>query len=44
MHERGISMRAIADALNLADIATPGGRRQWQTTDVRTATEETLGT
>ena len=44
MHERGISMRAIADALNLADIATPAGRRQWQTTDVRSATEETLGT
>ena len=44
MHERGISMRAIADALNLADIATPAGRRQWQTTDVRAATEETLGT
>ena len=35
MHERGISLRAIADALNLADIATPAGRRRWQTTDVR---------
>ena len=44
MHERGISMRAIADALNLADIATPAGRRRWQTTDVRAVAEEALGT
>ena len=44
MHERGISLRAIADALNLADIATPAGRRRWQTTDVRAVTEEALST
>jgi DNA invertase Pin-like site-specific DNA recombinase len=40
MQERGISMRAIADALNLAGISTPEGRRRWQTTDVRAAAEE----
>jgi DNA invertase Pin-like site-specific DNA recombinase len=43
MHGRGISLRAIADALNLADISTPAGRRRWQTTDVRAVTEEALG-
>jgi peptidoglycan hydrolase-like protein with peptidoglycan-binding domain/DNA invertase Pin-like site-specific DNA recombinase len=44
MLERGISRRAIADALNLADIATPAGQRRWQTTDVRAVTEEALST
>ena len=40
MHERGISLRAITDALNLAGIAVPGGQPRWQTTDVKAATEE----
>jgi peptidoglycan hydrolase-like protein with peptidoglycan-binding domain/DNA invertase Pin-like site-specific DNA recombinase len=40
MYNSGLSLRAIADALNLAGFATPAGRRRWQTTDVRAATEE----
>jgi peptidoglycan hydrolase-like protein with peptidoglycan-binding domain len=40
MHERGISLRAITDALNLAGIATPPGHTRWQTADVKAATEE----
>jgi peptidoglycan hydrolase-like protein with peptidoglycan-binding domain/DNA invertase Pin-like site-specific DNA recombinase len=39
MHARGISLRAITDALNLAGIETPEGRRRWHTTDVKAATE-----
>jgi DNA invertase Pin-like site-specific DNA recombinase len=40
MQEHGISLRAIADALNLAGIPDPSGRKGWQTTDVKAATEE----
>jgi DNA invertase Pin-like site-specific DNA recombinase len=39
MLERGISMRAVADALNLAGIPGPPGRSRWQATDVRAAAE-----
>ena len=40
MHERGISLRAIADALNLAELGSPPGRARWDTADVKAATEE----
>jgi peptidoglycan hydrolase-like protein with peptidoglycan-binding domain/DNA invertase Pin-like site-specific DNA recombinase len=40
MHDDGLSLRAIADALNVAGLATPQGRRRWQPTDVKAATEE----
>jgi peptidoglycan hydrolase-like protein with peptidoglycan-binding domain len=40
MHRRGISLRAITDALNLAGIATPPGQTRWHTADVKAATEE----
>ena len=40
MHERGISLRAITDALNLAEIGSPPGPSGWQTADVKAATEE----
>lgn len=39
MHERGLSLRAIANALNLAGLPTPPGQPRWQTTDVKAATE-----
>jgi peptidoglycan hydrolase-like protein with peptidoglycan-binding domain len=39
MHERGLSFRAIADALNLVGIPGPRGDRRWETTDVKAATE-----
>jgi DNA invertase Pin-like site-specific DNA recombinase len=41
MHDRGISLRAITDALNLAGIAVPAGQTRWQTTDVKAVAEET---
>jgi DNA invertase Pin-like site-specific DNA recombinase len=44
MLQRGISMRAIADALNLADIPGPPGRARWRTADVRAAAEGRLHT
>jgi DNA invertase Pin-like site-specific DNA recombinase len=40
MLQRGISMRAIADALNLVGIPGPPGRARWQPADVRAAAEE----
>ena len=40
MHRRGISLRAIADALNLAGIAGPGAEDRWHSTDVKAVTEE----
>lgn len=40
MNERGISLRAITDALNLAGIGVPAGHARWQTADVKAATEE----
>ena len=40
MHERGISLRAITDALNLAGIDGPSGHARWQAADVKAATEE----
>ena len=40
MHERGISLRAITDALNLAELGSPPGRARWDTADVKAATEE----
>lgn len=39
MLDRGISMRAIADALNLAGMPGPSGHARWQATDVRLAAE-----
>ena len=39
MHESGLSLRAIANALNLAGLPTPPGQPRWQTTDVKAATE-----
>ena len=40
MHRHGISLRAIADALNLAGIAGPRGENRWHPTDVKAVTEE----
>jgi peptidoglycan hydrolase-like protein with peptidoglycan-binding domain len=40
MHQRGISLRAITDALNLLGIARPGGHDRWHTADVKAVTEE----
>ena len=40
MHRHGISLRAIADALNLAGIAGPRGEGRWHPTDVKAVTEE----
>jgi DNA invertase Pin-like site-specific DNA recombinase len=40
MLQRGMSMRAIADALNLVGIPGPPGRARWQPADVRAAAEE----
>jgi DNA invertase Pin-like site-specific DNA recombinase len=40
MHERGLSFRAIADALNLVGFAGPAGRTRWRAVDVKAATEE----
>ncbi len=40
MHERGISLRAITDALNLTGIGVQPGQTRWQTADVKAATEE----
>jgi peptidoglycan hydrolase-like protein with peptidoglycan-binding domain len=37
---RGNSMRAIADALNLAGVPGPRGRPRWQPADVRSTAEE----
>ena len=39
MHERGNSLRAITDALNLTGIAVPAGQTRWQTADVKAAAE-----
>jgi hypothetical protein len=39
MLDRGISMRAIADALNLAGMPGPSGHARWQATDVKTTAE-----
>jgi DNA invertase Pin-like site-specific DNA recombinase len=39
MLDRGISMRAVADALNLVRIPGPPGHSRWHTTDVRAAAE-----
>jgi len=39
MHERGLSLSAIADALNLVGIPGPRGDGRWETTDVQAATE-----
>jgi peptidoglycan hydrolase-like protein with peptidoglycan-binding domain len=39
MLDRGISMRAIADALNLTGTPGPSGHARWQATDVRIAAE-----
>jgi hypothetical protein len=40
MHERGLPLRAIADALNLVGIPGPRSQGRWETTDVKAATEE----
>jgi peptidoglycan hydrolase-like protein with peptidoglycan-binding domain len=40
MRERGLSLRAIAEALNVAGIPGPQGHARWQTTDVKATTEE----
>ena len=40
MHRHGISLRAIANALNLAGIAGPRGEGRWHPTDVKAVTEE----
>jgi peptidoglycan hydrolase-like protein with peptidoglycan-binding domain len=40
MHRHGISLRAIADALNLAGIAGPRDEGRWHPTDVKAVTEE----
>jgi DNA invertase Pin-like site-specific DNA recombinase len=40
MLQRGLSMRAIADALNLAAIPGPPGRTRWRPADVKAAAEE----
>jgi hypothetical protein len=39
MLDDGISLRAIADALNLAGIPGPPGHSRWQAADVRFAAE-----
>lgn len=44
MLDRGISMRAVADALNLARIPGPPGHSRWHTADVRAAAEGRLQT
>jgi DNA invertase Pin-like site-specific DNA recombinase/peptidoglycan hydrolase-like protein with peptidoglycan-binding domain len=41
MHERGLSFRAIAEALNLVGIPGPPRHGRWETADVKAATEET---
>jgi hypothetical protein len=40
MHDHGLSLRAIADALNLVGVAGPAGHTRWRTADVKAATEE----
>jgi peptidoglycan hydrolase-like protein with peptidoglycan-binding domain/DNA invertase Pin-like site-specific DNA recombinase len=40
MHDNGLSLRAIADALNLVGVAGPAGHTRWRTADVKAATEE----
>jgi DNA invertase Pin-like site-specific DNA recombinase len=40
MNGRGLSLRAIADALNIAGIPGPYGHSRWQPTHVKAATEE----
>ena len=40
MHDRGLSLRAITDALNLAGFPGPSGRGHWQPADVKSATTE----
>ena len=40
LRERGIPLRAIADALTLARVRTPSGRTQWQPATVKAAVEE----
>jgi DNA invertase Pin-like site-specific DNA recombinase len=39
MHDRGLSMRAIADALNLAGIPGPARHARWRPADVKAAKE-----
>jgi DNA invertase Pin-like site-specific DNA recombinase len=39
MHQQGLSLRAITDALNLAHMPTPQGRTAWHTTDVKAVAE-----
>jgi DNA invertase Pin-like site-specific DNA recombinase len=40
LHERGLSFRAIADALNLVGIAGPPRHDRWESADVQAAVEE----
>jgi Putative peptidoglycan binding domain/Resolvase, N terminal domain len=40
MLQQGLSMRAVADALNVVGIPGPPGRTRWQPADVKTAAEE----
>jgi hypothetical protein len=40
MHDHGLSLRAIAEALNLVGVAGPAGRTRWRTADVKAASEE----
>jgi peptidoglycan hydrolase-like protein with peptidoglycan-binding domain len=40
MRERGIPLRAIADALNLARIPNPAGHTHWRPANVQAATRE----
>ena len=40
MHERGLSFRAIADALNLVGIPGPPRHGRWEMADVKAAMEE----
>jgi DNA invertase Pin-like site-specific DNA recombinase len=41
MHDRGLSLRAIADALNVAGIPGRAGHARWSVSTVKAATEET---
>ena len=40
MHRRGLSLRAIADALNLIGVTAPTGADRWRAVDVKTLTED----
>ena len=39
MHQQGLSMRAIADALNIARIPGPAGHARWRAADIKAAKE-----